>query len=806
MFTYQISDAELVHIHYRKESHKMVMKPDSKLRIKGQLFYFAVFSLLGLLTVLENYVLYGGLFLLAIIFLNWIKKFSAAMLILLVICFVIYIAAGFFEKGNMITYLSGDEKDFLIFFDNEIKMDGNLLFAYAKLYPSQEKVAVRYRIKTEDEKQSLNKQLFPGTACQASGSLEIPPEARNPHAFDYRNYLNRNQIYWVVDVERLPAEHCINTSSGMLTTLKRFRQKEITKIEEDLPEESAALTAALLFGVRDLFNPETERSYQKIGIVHLLAISGLHVGLLTGMLYFICIRLGITKEKTELLLLIFLPLYSVLTGLAPPVLRAAAMLMLLISARRHRWQLTPLDAISLAFMLMVFRQPYLIYEIGFQLSFLVSLSLIISAPKILTRFKSFPRQTAAASFISQLASLPIILSSFYEISLISVLANLLFVPLFSFIILPLLLVTYITYSLFESLPVLYVTLLENFIHQVNRISALLAEIPGSSIIIGKPGTSLLILQILMIPIFFILWEKTISKGLKPQGWHYILPILPLLVQLTVPYINPYGKIIFIDVGQGDSILIRMPFNKGNYLIDTGGVMSFEQPGWQKRKDVYDPGRNIVLPLLKSEGIGKIDKLILTHGDADHIGGASALFDELRIKQLILPRETERSPLELDIIKKALGQGTAIYSAGAGTGWTSGEGNFNILSPSGTTGNRNERSIVLLANIGGKKWLFTGDLGNDGEQILLSNFGDLDIDVLKVGHHGSKFSSSKEFIESIKPEYAVISVGAKNRYGHPSGEILSRLDLQEVRIFRTDLSGAVIFRFKGDSGTFFTQIP
>ena len=784
----------------------MVIKPDRKFRIKGKLFYFAVFSLLGLLTVLENYVIYGGLFLLAIIFLNWIKKFSAAMLILLGICFVIYIAAGSFEKGNMITYLSGNEKDFLIYFENEIKMDGNLLFAYAKLYPSQEKVVVRYRIKTEDEKQSLNKVLFPGTACQASGSLEIPPVARNPHAFDYRNYLNRKQMYWIVNVDRLPAELCINTSSGFVTAIKRFRQKEIDKMENHLPEETAALTAALLFGVRDLFNPETERSYQKIGVVHLLAISGLHVGLLVGMLYFTCIRLGITKEKTELLMLIFLPLYSVVTGLAPPVLRAAAMLMLLISARRLRWQLTPLDAISMAFMLMTFIQPYLIYDIGFQLSFLVSLSLVISAPKILTEFKSFTRQTAAASFISQLASLPIILSSFYEVPLISVLANLLFVPLFSFIILPLLLVTYIAYSLFESLPVLYVTLLENLIHQVNRLSILLAEVPGSSIIIGKPGTSILILQILVIPIFFLLWEKTISMRLKPKGWHYILPILPLLVQIIIPYINPYGKIIFIDVGQGDSILIRMPFNKGNYLIDTGGVMAFEQPGWQKRKEVYDPGRNIVLPLLKSEGIGKIDKLILTHGDADHIGGASALFNELRIKQLILPRETERSTLELEIIKKALGQGTAIYSAGAGTGWNSGEGNFNILNPLGTTGDRNERSIVLLANIGGKKWLFTGDLGNEGEQILLSNFGDLDIDVLKVGHHGSKYSSSKEFIESIKPEYAVISVGAKNRYGHPSGEVLNSLGLNEVRIFRTDLSGAVIYRFKGDTGTFFTQVP
>lgn len=784
----------------------MNLMPDSSFRIKGQLFYFAVFSLLGLLTVLENYYIYGGLFLLAILFLRKRKRYSAAMLILLVVCFVIYLAAGYFVKENNISYLSGNEKDFLIFFDNEIKMDGNFLFSYAEVYPTHEKVAVRYRIKTEDEKKTLKNQLLPGTACKSSGSLELPSSARNPHAFDYQNYLKRKRISWVINVDHLPPELCVHKSIGLVTALKGFRQKEIDKIQDNLPKETAALSAALLFGHRELFNPETERSYQKIGVVHLLAISGLHVGLLAGMLYFICIRLGITKEKTELLMLILLPLYAVVTGLAPPVLRAVVMLMLFIGARRNQWQLSPLDAISIAFMLMVLNQPYLIYDIGFQLSFLVSFSLVISAPKLLTGFTSFLRQTVAASLISQIASLPIILYSFYEISIISVVANLLFVPLFSFILLPLLLVTFTAFTVFGTLPVFYVTLLENFIHLVNRISALLSEVPGSSVIVGKPGTSILVFQMIVIPLFFILLEKAISKRVKPKGLLYMLPLLPLLVQVIIPYINPYGKIIFIDVGQGDSILIRMPFNKGNYLIDTGGIMAFEQQGWQVRREVYDPGKNVVLPLLKSEGIDKLDKLILTHGDADHIGGAPALFDEILVKQLILPRETEMSGLEINIIKKAIGKGTVVYSGGAGTSWKGGGGDFNILNPSGNTGDRNERSIVLLANIGGKKWLFTGDLGNEGEQSLLRNYRDLKIDVLKIGHHGSKYSSSQEFIESLSPEYAVISVGTKNRYGHPGREVLERLNNNGIRLFRTDINGAVIYRFNGDSGTFFTQIP
>lgn len=785
----------------------MDMVPIRKLRMKGQLFYLAGFALLGLLAILENLFIYGGLFFAAILFLYWYKKLSAEKLMLLVICFLIFLSAGYREKDNLSTHLNGNEQDFLILFENEINLDGDTLSTYARLYPVNEKVAVKYRAKSELEKNTLKKQLLPGTACRVSGSLEVPSAARNPNAFDYQKYLKQIQISWVFTIDDFPVQQCSSEhTGGWLAAIKSFRQKEINKIEDHFPVETAALTAALLFGERDLFNPETERSYQKIGVVHLLAISGLHVGLLGGMLYSICVRLGITKEKTELIMLIALPLYAVITGLAPPVIRAAAMLMLIITARRYHWKLTPLDAISLTFMLIAFIQPYLIFDIGFQLSFSVSFSLVISAPKILIAFTTLLRQTAAASFISQLASLPIILSSFYEISVISIFANILFVPLFSFIILPLLLASYIAFSLIGSLPSSYMILLENGIHYVNQLSALLAEMPGSTVVTGKPGATIIILQIALIPLFFFVWENSMSKKSKSKGWYFLLPIIPLLIQILLPYVNPYGKIIFIDVGQGDSILIKLPFNKGNYLIDAGGVMAFEKQEWQLKNSVFDPGRNIVLPLLKSEGVREIDKLILTHGDGDHIGGASALFSEIRIKQLILPKATDRSMIEMDIIKKSSGGGTVIRSVEAGSHWKVQGGDFYILNPSGNAGDRNERSIVLFANIGGKKWLFTGDLGIEGEQIFLGNFRDLTIDVLKVGHHGSKYSSSEEFLDSLKTKYAVISVGVRNRYGHPAREVLDKLMNEHVHIYRTDLNGAVIYRFKGKSGTFFTQFP
>ncbi|HAQ06786.1 MAG TPA: DNA internalization-related competence protein ComEC/Rec2, partial [Bacillus bacterium] len=209
---------------------------------------------------------------------------------------------------------------------------------------------------------------------------------------------------------------------------------------------------------------------------------------------------------------------------------------------------------------------------------------------------------------------------------------------------------------------------------------------------------------------------------------------------------------------------------------------------------------------KSKGIRKIDKLILTHGDADHIGGAVSLFGEIQVEQMILPRSTERSKLELDIITMAAAEGTMIYFGGEGNAWEIAEGEFKILGPSGSMGERNERSIILQARFGGRTWLFTGDLGIEGEQALIHRIGELDIDVLKVGHHGSKYSTSDKFLEALTPDYAVISAGLKNRYGHPDREVLERLDNSKVHTLRTDKNGAAIYRFKGESGTFFTHIP
>ncbi|MDQ0414434.1 DNA internalization-related competence protein ComEC/Rec2 [Mesobacillus stamsii] len=771
--------------------------------IRGRLVYFAAVSLMGLLTMKENALIYGTVFLLAIFWLHKRKKFPESLLVLLTGCFALFMAAGYFDEVD--TVYNGSEKHFLILFDDEMNIDGDTLSAYSTSKPANEKILIKYRIKTIAEKELIQNHLTPGTACSVSGTLSSPSPATNPNAFDYKRFLERKKISWILEADQLSLETCQHKPQSMVTMLKGFRQQEVLKIDRIFFDETSALMAALLYGERDLFNPETERSYQKIGIVHLLAISGLHVALLAGMFYFISIWLGVTKEKTEMMMLIFLPVYAILTGLAPPVVRSVAMLLLLIGSKRFSVQLNPLDAISAAFMMMALWQPAIIYDVGFQLSYSVSFSLIFSAPVILKTFKSFAGQTAAASLIAQISSLPIIIWSFHEVSILSILANLFFVPFFSFGLLPLLLFSYIIF-LFGSPPPVYLLFLETLIHYVNLFATWLSGLPLSTLVVGKLEPILVILHILLLPLFFLKWEEFVSRRSKPPMWIFTLPFLPLIMQMVLPYMNPYGKIVFLDVGQGDSIFIRLPYNQGNYLIDTGGVLLFAKEDWQLKRSLYDPGEKIVVPFLKSEGIRSLDKLILTHGDADHIGGSLAVFNEIGVKQLLIPRVPDRSELENRIMEIANKEGTEIHEAKIGTSWNAGEADFLILNPNQIPVERNDGSIVLLANFGGKKWLFTGDLGIEGERSLELTIEKLDIDVLKVGHHGSKYSSSESFLEWTNPEFGIISVGKKNRYGHPGKEVLERLEEAGAAIYRTDEDGAIIYKFKSNSGTFTQQVP
>lgn len=336
----------------------------------------------------------------------------------------------------------------------------------------------------------------------------------------------------------------------------------------------------------------------------------------------------------------------------------------------------------------------------------------------------------------------------------------------------------------------------------NRIADLVVHIPLASMTFGKPVFWILLLLVVAVLGLFICWD-TQSKYSKLV--RYLLISL-LIIQYNIQKLSPFGEILFVDIGQGDCIFIKLPYNRGNYLIDTGGSIAFNKEAWMERRKTYNTAEDIIIPLLKSKGIHHLDKLILTHPDADHIGSASEVLQHIPVKSIVIGRESESDYLGKDFVEVAKSKGIPIQTLKRGEVWEAGGVSFQVLHPYKKEENTNDASIVLYAKMGGLTWLFTGDFGIEGEPELIASFPTLRADVLKAGHHGSKTASSAELVETILPKVSIISAGKNNRYGHPHQEVLDVFNKHGVKIFRTDSHGAITYRFKKSTGTFSTQLP
>ncbi|MFE8703233.1 DNA internalization-related competence protein ComEC/Rec2 [Cytobacillus sp. FJAT-54145] len=772
--------------------------------MRGKWFFIAVTGLLGILTSLRSNEVGLVLFLLFLLFQKIVRRTTKKEIFLFCLVFTLFCFRGEIEKSWGKSKITGHEEAFTIEIIEPIKMDGDRLTIRAKEIKIKEKLLTTYALKSEEEKNYLFNNLSVGAVCKVTGNLEEAGTPTNENAFNYRDYLRTQNIYWILELQKLKMDDC-KKSINLISSLKKLREEGIKYIDNNFPAEMSPLASALVFGDRSLIEDDLLHAYQRLGIVHLLAISGLHVSMLVGTLFYLGLRVGITREKLMNGLLLFLPIYMVLTGASPSVNRACLMLLLFLLIKKFKPQQTAigLDVISFVFVFYIFLTPKSIYNIGFQLSFTVTFALVLSSTIILKHYSSPVKLLIATSIVSQVSSTPILLYYFYEFSIVSLVTNVVFIPLFSNIILPAFLLVLIFYLIFgEALnPILL--LLNAFIHFINAVTMKIAEFPLSTVTLGRPAPILMALYISSIPLFFMKWEKR----QKSVARLLVVPVSLFLIQFSTTTYSPKGVITMIDVGQGDSILIKLPYNKGTYLIDTGGTLQFSQEKWKKKKDPFDIGKDVVVPFLKSKGITKLDKLILTHGDMDHMGGAPALLKAIKVKEIVLPDVQESSTLEKDIVDIAHQKNIPVKFVRNGDMWTAGDYVFHILSPVVSSDlERNDNSVALFVEMGGLKWLFTGDLEEEGEKRLILNYPNLVVDVLKVGHHGSKTSTSENLVQSYKPKVAMISAGKNNRFGHPHKEVLERLSKEKIIIYRTDESGAISYYFKGNSGTFLTINP
>ena len=417
---------------------------------------------------------------------------------------------------------------------------------------------------------------------------------------------------------------------------------------------------------------------------------------------------------------------------------------------------------------------FIIYSVAFKYSYVISFYLI-TFNKIIERFKNYFIKILVTSLISFIVSIPITINTLFQINLLTPIINVIFVPLVSLLIFPLSLITLVIPKL-DNLLVIFTNLMQNL-----------------SLLIGKYN---IIITMRYLNLFnFIFYYIMITIILICFLYKKYYSILFLILQIMIFYVlnsfNSSNRVTFIDVGQGDSSLISLKNNGGNILIDTGGKIKYKIEKWKESKRKYDLANDTIIPYLKSEGVNKLNFLILSHGDFDHIGEAIKLVNNFKVDKVIF-NCGEYNDLEKDLIKVLEKKKIKYYSC---IKELNVDNNKLYFLQTDEYNDENNNSNVIYMKLNGYKFMFMGDAGIDKEKEILDNYNMSDIDVLKVGHHGSKTSSSGEFINEINPKYGVISVGKNNRYGHPNKETLD--NLEKSKVYRTDQDGSIMFKIKNN---------
>ncbi|MBB5180802.1 competence protein ComEC [Planomicrobium koreense] len=663
-------------------------------------------------------------------------------------------------------------------FAGNYTIDGDSLRGFAELANGQ-KVYAAYRFKDAEEKAEAQAAL-PASKLVVAGVFEAVAEPSHRFSFDMARYLETNGAAAMLTIEKIDAFKAQHT---FYAKMLQQRKKLGAHINASFPAELATEAEALLIGEQRGMGIEERQIYQTLGITHLFAISGLHVAIVAGLAYFLLVRLRVHKESALLLLLAMLPLYAIMAGGAPSVLRAVCMVSLVLAGKLANIRLPASSVLLGSFLFFVIWNPYAIYNIGFQLSYGAAFGIIYSR-QLLARCRSAFEQGLLITAISQMTLYPILLFHFYEISISAFAVNSLFVPLYTLVILPVNLLalglTLVFPPAANALFFIYAPCRE----WIGDGMAWLASWPYQMWNPGRPAPWLAMGLLASVLLFYGLAEK------RFRARQLLIVLVPAALFTAMPYLDPALKVTFLDVGQGDSAVIELPHRRAVYVIDTGGLLRFGTEEFRQKERPFEIGRQVVVPYLKGNGISTVDLLVLSHADADHAEGADELFKALQIRNLHLTPGSQTTPLMQELAKDA-GEAKLSYPT-SGSGWTQGTTRFRYLSPGDAEYSGNDDSLVLLLENSGFRALFTGDLELAGEKKIVEAYsGELaGLTILKIGHHGSKTSSGQEFLEAAMPKLSIFSTGKDNRYGHPNPDVVGRFQKLNLPVLNTAESGTI----------------
>lgn len=617
-----------------------------------------------------------------------------------------------------------------------------------------------------------------GNTIFVKGEWQEFEPAGNPGCFDAQKYYSRKNICGSMWAEK------IQVSDGDTSVLREglFQMQYSLRqwFVEVLGEENGGVLSAMLLGDKNQLPSEIKNQYQKNGISHVLAISGLHISLIGLGLYKGIQRLNGSVYLAGITGVLVLVLYGMMIGCPVSAVRAIIMFAIRVGADLVGRVYDGLTALAVAAAVIVIWQPYIVFDAGFLLSFGAILGIYLFVPLFpdYIFWKMF-----AVSIGVQLATFPIAIYFFFETAPYAMVLNLFVIPAAGWIMgsgIAAVVVRGVSIrlgSLILRMPGLVLEVVELLCHRMERI-------PGWRVVLGRPEWWEILIYYLGVLVLYIMLIKKRNKGLVVGS---LLVVLSIFFFVCHP--QKGVSVTMLDVGQGDGIVICGPSGK-NYLVDGGS------------SDQKNVGKYVLEPYLKSQGIGTLDYVFVSHGDGDHTNGIVELLERgeygVAIENLVMPPQKVWDEELYQVYNVATEAGVRVLTMRSGELLEENDFMLQCLQPGeafeGKTGN--EASMVLRLSYGNFSMLLTGDVEGNGEEELVDNLDVGTVTVLKVAHHGSKNSTSKEFLEKVRPKIALISVGENNRYGHPHKETLERLAGCGSRIYKTEDTGAVTIKSDG----------
>ncbi|KXU08573.1 DNA internalization-related competence protein ComEC/Rec2 [Streptococcus oralis] len=622
---------------------------------------------------------------------------------------------------------------------------------------------VYYKLQSEEEKEQFQA-LTELYEIELEGKLSEPEGQRNFGGFNYQAYLKTQGIYQTLTIKNIQSLKKVS-SWDIGENLSSLRRKAVVWIKTHFPDPMRNYMTGLLLGHLDTDFEEMNELYSSLGIIHLFALSGMQVGFFMDAFKKLLLRLGLTQEKLKWLTYPFSLIYAGLTGFSASVIRS------LLQKLLAQHGIKGLDNFALTVLVLFIIMPNFFLTAGGVLSCAYAFILTMTSKE-----GEGLKAVARESLVISLGILPILSFYFAEFQPWSILLTFVFSFLFDVVFLPLLSILFI-------LSFVYPVTQFNFVFEwLENIIRLVSQLASRPLVFGQPNAWLLILLLVSLALVY-----DMRKNIKRLAG-FSLFIVGLFFLTKHPLEN---EITMLDVGQGESIFLRDVTGK-TILIDVGGRAESDKKidKWQEKATTSNAQRTLI-PYLKSRGVDKIDQLILTDTDKEHVGDLLEVTKAFHVGEILV---SKGSLTQKEFVAELQATQTKVRSVTAGENLPIFGSYLEVLSPRKIGDGSYDDSLLLYGKLLDKHFLFTGNLKEKGEKELLKQYPNLEVDILKAGQHGAKTSSNPAFLEKLKPEITFISVGKNNRAKLPHQETLTQLENIKSKIYRTDQQGAI--RFKG----------